>query len=68
MYGAGHKLEKWNKYPWFKPWFNIVLHTQSIGYATEYGQCLEHSGYVTLPQTKNGHIHGSGNWEGEKCE
>ena len=34
MFGAGYKLEKWQKNPWFKPWFNILLHTQSIVYAT----------------------------------
>ena len=40
MYGAEYKLEKWKKNPWFKPWFNILLHTQSIVYATVYGQSL----------------------------
>ena len=33
----------------FKPWFNILLHTQLIVFAT---LCLEYLGYVTLPWTK----------------
>ena len=34
--------------PWFKPWFNILLHTESIVCETVKGQCLEHLGYITL--------------------
>ena len=30
----------------FKPWFNILLHTQSIVYGTVQGQCLEYLGYI----------------------
>ena len=30
MYGAGYKLEKWNKNPWFKPWFKINCVCHSI--------------------------------------
>ena len=39
--------------PWFIPWFNILLHTQSIVCATVLGQCLECLGYITLPLTKS---------------
>ena len=31
--------------PWFKPWFNILLHTQSIVCAIVQGQYLEYLGY-----------------------
>ena len=37
---------------WFKPWFNILLHTQSNVCATVQGQCLEYLGYKTLPSTQ----------------
>ena len=37
-----------NNNPWFKPWFNILLHTQSIVCATVDSQCLEYLGYITL--------------------
>ena len=30
------------------PWFNILLHTQSIVCATVDSQCLEYLGYITL--------------------
>ena len=30
------------------PWFNILLHTQSIVCATVDSQCLEYLGYMTL--------------------
>ena len=30
------------------PWFNTLLHTQSIVCATADGQCLEYLGYITL--------------------
>jgi hypothetical protein len=36
------------KNPWFKPWFNILWHPQSIVDVTVKGQCLEYLGYVTL--------------------
>ena len=39
-----------NNNPWFKPWFNILLHTQSIVCATVDSQCLEYLGYITLHQ------------------
>ena len=38
--------------PWFKPWFNILLHTQSIVCATVNSQCLEYLGYITLVSTR----------------
>ena len=31
------------------PWFNILLHTQSIECATLDSQCLQYLGYITLP-------------------
>ena len=37
-----------NNNAWFKPWFNILLHTQSIMCATVDSQCLEYLGYTTL--------------------
>ena len=30
----GISLKSERNTPWFKPWFNILLHTQSIVYAT----------------------------------
>ena len=39
--------------PWFKPWFNILLHTQSIVCATVDSQCLEDLGYITLGRVRN---------------
>ena len=31
---AGINLKSERNHPWFKPWFNILLHTQSIVFAT----------------------------------
>ena len=31
-----------------KPWFDILLHTQSIVCATVDSQCFEYLGYITL--------------------
>ena len=42
------KTKSENDNPWFKPWFNILLHTQSIVCATVDSQCLEYLGYITL--------------------
>ena len=47
---------KWNLYfyvsgqsgPWFKPLFNILLHTHSNVCATVWGQCLEYLVYIAL--------------------
>ena len=37
------------------PWFNILLHTQSIVCATVDSHCLEYLGYITLAlASKNG--------------
>ena len=41
-------LKSENNNPWFKPWFNILLHTQSIVRSTVDSQCLEYLGYITL--------------------
>ena len=48
MHGEGYNLESERNNPWFKPWFNILLHAQSIVCATVYGQRLEYLGYITL--------------------
>ena len=47
MYWVGYTLEKWKK----NPWFNILLHTQSIVCVTVSGQCLEYYVYSTLHYT-----------------
>ena len=47
--GQGISLESERKNPWFWPWFNILLHIQSIVGVTISGQCLEYLGYITLP-------------------
>ena len=57
--GQGLSLKSKRKNPWFKPWFNILMHTQLIVCATVYGQCLEYLVYITLPlptPLKNAHI------------
>ena len=46
--GQGISLKSERNNPWFEPWFNILLHTQSIVCATVQGQCLEYLGYITL--------------------
>ena len=35
-------LKSENNNPWFEPWFNILMHTQSIVCATVDSQCLEY--------------------------
>ena len=47
-----------NDNPWFKPWFSILLHTQSIVCAIVDSQCLEYLGYITLTNSckKKGHF------------
>ena len=40
--GQGINLKSERNNPWFKPWFNILLHTQSIVCATVKSQCLEY--------------------------
>ena len=49
MFFHPKNLKSENNNPWFKPWFNILLHTQSIVCATVDSQCLEDLGYITLP-------------------
>ena len=34
-----------------KPWFNILLHKQSLVCATVDSQCLEYLGHITLPKS-----------------
>ena len=51
--GQGISLKSERNNTWFIPWFNILLHTQSIVCATVLGQCLEYLGYITLPLTKS---------------
>ena len=48
MFFHPKNLKSENNNPWFKPWFNILLHTQSIVCATLDSQCLEYLGYMTL--------------------
>ena len=50
-------LKSENNNPWFKPWFNILLHTQSIVCATVDSQCLEYLGYITLVSFWNSWSH-----------
>ena len=44
--GISLKSERNNQ--WFKPWFIILLHKQSIVCATVDSHCLEYLGYITL--------------------
>ena len=48
MFFHPKNLKSENNNPWFKPRFNILLHTQSIECATVDSQCLEYLGYITL--------------------
>ena len=48
MYRAGYKFKSERNNPWFKPWFNILLHKQSMVCATVWDQCLEYLVYITL--------------------
>ena len=52
MFFHPKNLKSENNNPWFKPWFQILLHTQSIVCATVDSQCLEYLGYKTLYTTK----------------
>ena len=47
------KIKSENNNPWFKPWFNILLHTQSIVCATVDSKCLEYLRYITLEELCN---------------
>ena len=54
MFFHPKNLKSENNNPLFKPWFNILLHTQPIVCATVDSQCLEYLGYITLStQWKN---------------
>ena len=46
MFFHPKNLKSENNKPWFKPWFNILMHTQSIVCATVDRQCLEYLGYT----------------------
>ena len=48
MYGAGHKLEKYNENHGLNHELFILLHTYSIVCATVQSQCLEYLVYITL--------------------
>ena len=48
MFFHPKSLKSENNNPWIKPWFNILLHTQSIVCATVDSQCLEFLVYITL--------------------
>ena len=48
MFFHPKNMKSENNNPWFKPWFNILLHTQSIVCATVNSQCLEYLGYISL--------------------
>ena len=46
--GQGISLKSERSNRWFKPWFNILLHTQSVMCATVYDKCLEDLRHITL--------------------
>jgi hypothetical protein len=50
-------LKSENNNPWFKPWFDILLHTQTIVCATVDSQCLEYLGYIALVSFWNSWSH-----------
>ena len=52
MFFHPKNLKSENNNTWFKPWFNILLHTQSIVCATVDSQCLEYLGYINLVQSR----------------
>jgi hypothetical protein len=56
-------MESERNNPWFKPWFNILLHTQSILCATVYSQCLEYLGYITLTSDTDDERKRQAQWE-----
>ena len=53
MFFHPKNLKSENNNPLFKPWFNILLHTQSIVCATVDSWCLEYLGYITLIPSQN---------------
>ena len=52
MFFHPKNLKSENNDPWLKPWFNILLHTQSIVCATVDSQCFKYLGYITLTLPK----------------
>ena len=52
MFFHPQNLKSENNNPIFKPWFNILLHKQSIVCATVDSQCLEYLEYIILILTK----------------
>ena len=46
MFFHKKNLKSENNNPWFKLWFNILQHTQSIVCAIVDSQCLEYLGYM----------------------
>ena len=50
MFFHPKNLKSNNNNPWFKPCFNILLHTQWIVCATENSQCLEYLECISLAQ------------------
>ena len=53
MFFHPKNMKSENNNPWFKLWFDILLHTQSIVCATVDSQCLEYLRYITLRRTKD---------------
>ena len=53
MFFHPKNLKSENNNLWFKPWFNILLLTQSIVCATVDSQCLEYLRYITLDFMSN---------------
>ena len=64
MFFHPKNLKSENNNPWFKPWFNILLHTQSIVCATVDSQCLEYLGCITLTELC-GLLHNILDWRNE---
>ena len=48
MFFHPKNLKSENNNTWFKPWFDILLHTHSIVCAIVDSQCLEYLGCITL--------------------
>ena len=57
MFFDPKNLKSENNKLWFKPWFNILLHTQSI--ATVDSQCLEYLACITLTRAQQLALKGS---------
>ena len=48
MFFHPKNLKSENNNSWYKPWFNILLHTQLIVCAAVGTPCLKYLGYITL--------------------